>query len=90
MKQGYYFFLWKVPTIEGYAIFFSIKTGTWLGNIFGVYHNLVYVMILKNPYKTINNKARVPIFPMEGAYQTGSLPHIFSILSLSVQAPGGI
>ena len=47
-------------------------------------------MILKDPYKTINNKARLPIFLLKvSTNHSGSMPHIFSILSLFVQATGG-
>ena len=32
------------------------------------------VTILKNPYTTKNNKARMPIISVEGTYRRGSVP----------------
>ena len=43
------------------------------------------VMILNNPYKTINNKARMPIFSVGGIYHNGSMHSI----PISTGAKGG-
>ena len=77
MKQGYYFFLWKVPTIgeicpEIYSIL-ALLGRTPGGEIF-LYVTILYVTILKNPYKTKTNKAKMVFFSVEGTYYRGSIP----------------
>ena len=78
MKQGYYFFLWKVLPIGGvspeiYSFLPLLGQAPGGGNIF-VYVTILYVTILKIPYKTKTNKARMVIFSMDGTYHRGSIP----------------
>ena len=68
---GLPFFLWKVSTIVGVChIFLAFYPYQYGGQGEGVHD-------FKNPYKIINNKARLPIFSMEGIYNSGNMPHIF-------------
>ena len=53
-----------------------IRTGARGGNIF-VYVTILYVTILKNPYKTKTNEARILFFSVEGTNHRGSIPLLF-------------
>ena len=65
MKQGYYFFLWRVPTIgevfsEIYSFLPLLVQAPGGGTEF--YVTKIYVTILKNPFKRKSYKARMLIF----------------------------
>ena len=45
--------------------------------LFFVSHYFLSVTILKNPYKTKTNEARMLIFSVEGTYHRGSIPLLF-------------
>ena len=73
------FFLWKVPTIGGvfpeiYSFLPLLGRAPRGGNIF-VYVTILYVTILKIPYKTKTNEARMVIFSMDGTYHRGSMTY---------------
>ena len=92
MKQGYYFFLWKVPTIgevcpEIYSILPLLGRAPGGGDIF-LYVTILYVMILKNSYKTKTNEARMLFFLWEVSTIKGVCNRKFTTLPLLERAPG--
>ena len=55
-----------------------------------MYVTILYVTILKNPYKTKTNEARILFFSVEGTYHRGSMSLMFGHLnSVSPGARGG-
>ena len=77
MKLGCYFFCGGYLPQGEYALkfiaFYPYQDGRLGGNIL-VYVTILYVTILKNPYKTKTNEARMLIFSVGGIYHKRSMP----------------